>query len=69
MTYENTEKEEQGTNPKLIPPINDHPIFCENEKTSALRYSGANPEDPLQASLNCGALLPPSQGDELYPNL
>ena len=67
MTYENTKNEEQGTNCKLIPSINDHPIFCENEKTSALRYSSANPEDSLQASLNFSPLLSVSKGDKLYP--
>lgn len=59
--------EEQGTNCKLIPSVNDHPIFCENEKTSALKYSGANPEDSSQTSLNFSALLSLSKGGELYP--
>lgn len=67
MTYENTKNEEQGTNCKLIPSINDHPIFCENEKPFALRYGSANPEDSLQASLNFSALLSLSKGDEVYP--
>lgn len=39
MTYENTKNEEQATKGELIPSINNHPTLCENEKTSALRYS------------------------------
>lgn len=44
MTYENTKSEKQGTDCKLISSFHEHPIFCENEKMSALRYSGVNPE-------------------------
>lgn len=45
MTHENTRNEKQRTSCKLISATHDLPIFCENDKMSALRYCGVNPEE------------------------
>lgn len=60
MTCKYSKNEEQGTNCKLIPSTNDHPVFCEIHSDTVV-------QNQRILCIELSVLLSVSKGDELYP--